>query len=59
MKSKFTQLKAYLVSGLLLLGMIAQAQTAYYPFPQNKSYVGGIKPTNVNATTMSDDAKAS
>lgn len=59
MKLKITNLKAFLVSGLMLLGYVVGAQTAYYPFPQNKSYLGGVKPTNVTATAMSTAALAS
>lgn len=56
--SNFTKLKACLVSGLMLLGVGIEAQTAYYPFPQNKTYLGGLKPTNAGATAMSDAALA-
>ncbi|MFN8437935.1 MAG: glycosyl hydrolase family 8 [Cytophagales bacterium] len=59
MKFRLTKFKATLVSGLMFLGLGSMAQTAYFPYPQNKTYLGGIKPTNVTATQMSDAAKAS
>jgi len=43
----------------MLLGVGIEAQTAYFPFPQNKTYLGGQKPSNQAATAMSDAAMSS
>lgn len=59
MKSKINKLKALFVSGLMFLGVGLEAQTAYFPYPQNKTYLGGTKPNNVSATAMSDAALSS
>lgn len=57
MKKKLTTMKTWLVSGLLLVTITAQAQRntpsgSAYPFPQNKTYTGGIKPTNVSISDV-------
>ncbi|MCX6182657.1 MAG: glycosyl hydrolase family 8 [Bacteroidetes bacterium] len=55
MKRKITKLKAWLASGLLLVSIVADAQTNSYPFPQNTTYTYGRKPSS----PASADAQAS
>ena len=55
MKKNLTKLKAWLASGLVLVGFVADAQlTGSYVFPQNTTYSYGRKPASPNSQDAMD-----
>jgi len=56
MKKTILSIKALLASGLMLVGVVGNAQN--YPFPQNVAYPFGYKPS-ATETAMSNAAQAS